>query len=291
MRSVVVFSVFSALAFGAATAAIADGAPVSLTPAPTVRDGWSGLYIGIGGGAGNVDRSGSNDKHVWQKKEKCKDSHPAPLAFAPAPACTTWEPVDYGSFSHVFSNPFGEDDWKGFGTVQVGYDRLVHDRILIGAFADVDIYAGDEDNSKSGWIKDSFEINHTWNVGGKLGFLATPKFVLYGVGGYTQASINKSVTFGYWPTLNDFDSPKGWFAGGGAEIKLRAGVSLKGEYRYADYDSLSDGKSYEWGPYGNNYCRVSGGKSWTAEEDLTIQSVRALLVFRLDEPDPPVALK
>ena len=289
MRSVVVFSVFSALALGAATAALADGAPVSLTPAPTVRDGWSGLYIGLGGGAGNVDRSGSNDKHVWKKKEKCKH-HPVPLqiAMVPPPPCT-WEEVD--SFDKVFSNPFGEDDWKGFGTIQIGYDRLVHNHVLIGAFADVDIYAGGEDGSKSKWIKDSFEINHTWNVGGRLGAFVTPKVLLYGVGGYTQASIDKSVAFKWGPTFEDFDGPKGWFAGGGAEFKLRPGVFLKGEYRYADYGSHSDSKSYEWGPHGNNYCRVSGGKSWTAEEDLTIQSVRALLVFRLDEPDKPVALK
>ncbi|MFA6141419.1 MAG: outer membrane beta-barrel protein [Hyphomicrobium sp.] len=288
MRSVVVFSVFSALALGAATAAIADGAPVSITPAPAARDGWSGLYIGLGGGASRVDHSGSNDTHVWKKKESCSkyDYYHGQCG---------WELEDY--WEHTFKNPFGEENWEGFGTIQVGYDRLIHGHLLIGAFADVDLYGGGGDSHKDYFVKDSFELSHTWNVGGRLGFLVTPKVLLYGVGGYTQAGIEKSVAFKYGPTFDDFDNPKGWFAGGGGEVKLRKGVAVKFEYRYADYGSISDGASWKSHPYDYSYCyhcdvyRKTFGADWKADDDLTVQSVRALLVFRLDEPDAPAPLK
>jgi outer membrane immunogenic protein len=128
MRSVVVFSVFSALAFGAATAALADGAPVSLTPAPTVRDGWSGLYIGAGGGAALIDRSSEVDTDVTVQKQK--------------KYCWWWYCwwANYGpSHTDSFQSLFSDDETKGFGTIQIGYDRLIQSHLLVGAFADVDI--------------------------------------------------------------------------------------------------------------------------------------------------------
>ena len=277
MRSVVVFSVFSALALGAATAAIADGAPVSLTPAPTVRDGWSGLYIGLGGGASRVDRSGSNDK----KKETCSKNH----YYVSSGKCGHNDDMWVVDDHHTSENPFGEEDWKGFGTVQIGYDHLFGTHLLIGAFADVDIYGGGEDDLNHKHIDGSFELNHTWNVGGRIGALVMPHVLLYGVGGYTQAGIDKSVDF-KWKHLDDFDTPKGWFAGGGAEVQLHRGVSLKFEYRFADYGSISDDASWTK-QKGCDWYR----KSFSADDDLEVQSVRALLVFRADEPDAPVALK
>jgi outer membrane immunogenic protein len=138
-------------------------------------------------------------------------------------------------------------------------------------------------------------VNHTWNVGGRLGFLVTPDVLLYGVGGYTRASIYNSIQVPYGPKLDDFDSPKGYFVGGGGEMKLRKGLSLKVEYRYADYGSFGDSgsESFTTHPYwcGYSKCQKEITVDSSADDDLTVQSVRALLVFRLDEPDPPVALK
>lgn len=283
----------ASLAFG--STAFADGMEGGLkgapAPAPALRDGWSGLYIGAGGGAGRIDRSGSNDKSIWGKKEHCQKGNDC------GEDGEDWEQVDYwGPIS--FPNPFSEDDWEGFGTIQIGYDRLLGDRLLIGAFADVDIYGGSGDTHKDYFIKDSFELNHTWNVGGRIGALVTPRVLLYGVGGYTRASFDKSVHFGRGPRgrkFDDFDSQDGWFAGGGAEVKLRKGVGLKFEYRYADYGSFSDGDSWASRPRYREDCnwvyRTTFGKEWTVKDDLEIQSVRAVLVFRLDEPEAPAPLK
>lgn len=286
MRSVTAFTIFLGLAFGFATQAMADGAPASAAPVAEVRDGWSGLYFGLGGGGGRIDRSGSNDTHVWEKKEKC-DKYDYYHGYC------GWELVKF--WDHTFTNPFSNDDWQGFGTVQIGYDRLVHDHLVIGAFADVDIYGGGGDENKSHFVQDSFEINHTWNFGGKLGFLVTPRLMLYGVGGYTQAGIDKSVAFKYGPTFDDFDTPRGWFAGGGGELKLRPGLSLKLEYRFADYGSVSESASWSSYPWDyQKYCEIyrkTYGADWKSDDDLEVQSVRALIVFRPDEPVKPAPLK
>ena len=283
MRSVVGFSVFSILALGAATAAVADGTPVSVSAAPAVHDGWSGLYIGAGGGGSYVDRSGSvdTDKDVEVKKLKCWWwwCH--------------WDKIyDY---SKDYSTNIDDKSWKGFGTIQVGYDRLFHDRFLAGAFADVDLYVDRNDEISGKHIDDgSLELKHAWNVGGRLGALVTPELLLYGVGGYSRASVNGSIDVHNGPTLGLGDGLHGWFMGGGGEYKLRRGIALKLEYRYADYGSFSDaGSTWDidfWKKHGDHYKSITEVNS-LVDEDLTIQSVRALLVFRLDEPDLPVALK
>ena len=285
MRSVTVFTVFSVLALGSATSAIADGTPVSLTPSPIVRDGWSGLYIGLGGGASRVDHSSRVDTDVTKQKqeEECYPVHD-PIARKWIEKCY-WKDVGKPHTKHLASL-FGDDETKGFGTVQVGYDHLLGHHLLIGAFADVDLYFGDDD--------DSFDLNHTWNVGGRFGFLVMPNVLLYGVGGYTQAGLDTSIHIPLGPKLDDFDSPKGWFVGGGGEVKLHHGLSLKLEYRYADYGSFDDQGSSTSASYWK-YCKKNYRKVTTvdssADDDLEIQSVRALLVFRLDEPEVPVALK
>jgi opacity protein-like surface antigen len=303
MRTFAVFAILTCIVLGAATQALADGDPGGGAPSVALKDGWSGLYIGAGGGAGRIDRSGSNDAHVWQEKEKCKKYDVKDVEHKNGKVVDVecgkhddkWQPLTYGSFDKTFLGPFSGDNWEGFGTVQIGYDRLVHDRLLLGAFADVDLYAGGGDESKSKFVTDSFELKNTVNVGGKLGFLLTPKFLLYGVGGYTEASVDKSVAFKYGPTFNDFDRAKGWFAGGGGEYQLRPGVSLKLEYRFADYGDISESASYQSDPhYFEKHCdwyRTTYGADWKADDDMEVQTVRALLVFRASEPDAPAPLK
>ena len=297
MRSVAVFTVFSGLALGTATSVLADGTPVSLTQAPIVRDGWSGLYIGLGGGASRVDHSSNVDSDVTTQKqeEKCYwdwDWDPKHSKKKILTKKCHWKDVGKPVTKHLASL-FDDDETKGFGTVQLGYDHLFGHHLLIGAFADVDLYFGDDNDDDHG----SLDVNHTWNVGGRLGFLLTPNVLLYGVGGYTQASLDTSIHVPPGPKLDDFDDPRGWFLGGGGEVKLHRGVSLKLEYRWADYGSFSDdgsgtstSASYSHCKKCNDYRTVTTTYA-SADDDLEVQSIRALVVFRLDEPDAPVPLK
>jgi opacity protein-like surface antigen len=289
MRSVAI-AVSSLLTLGAATSALADGMASGPAPTPVARDGWSGLYIGLGGGGSRVDASASTDTDYTFGKDKCTKGEWEKGKFV----CTKWTPV--GKPYHYSDHAsFSDDDWKPFGTIQVGYDRLFHDRLLIGAFADVDIYGGDGSSFGDKYHSASFDISHTWNFGGRLGALVRPDVLVYGVGGYTRAGGDGSFQTLGAPTLDHFDTLQGWFAGGGTEVKIRHGVALKFEYRWADYGSASaeDSLFKVLGTY-RKWCdlyRATYSADSKADVDLQVQSVRAAVVFRLDEPDRPVALK
>ncbi|MET3724707.1 outer membrane protein [Sphingomonas trueperi] len=83
-------------------------------------------------------------------------------------------------------------------------------------------------------------------VGGRLGFLAGPRTLIYAKAGYTNAQF-----------ITDYDSPAtatapalsfrqrdnydGWRLGAGAEFKLTDKVFAKAEYRYSNYGSQANG--------------------------------------------------
>lgn len=81
-------------------------------------------------------------------------------------------------------------------------------------------------------------------VGGRLGFLAGPRTLIYAKAGYTNAQF-----------ITDYDSPNstpalslrqrdnydGWRLGAGAEFKLTDKVFAKAEYRYSNYGSQANG--------------------------------------------------
>lgn len=267
--------------------ASADGV-ASLKDSPVVEEhyGWSGIYFGAGGGFSRVDRSGqtrtdrtketkSCDKKDFKDKKKCD----LPSGFAHESTVT----------SSTLSS-FDDDDWSGFGTVQVGYDRLIHHHLVIGAFADFDLY----DGGSSFQFSDghgSADLDWVWSVGGRFGALVEPRVLLYGVGGYTQAGLDGAVWINNGPTLQNDDHLDGWFAGAGTEVKVRDRISFKLEYRFADYgNSGASGTSFNDSDF---ECKAKTShkcvdddttKSWS-QMDLEVQSIRALVVYRLDHEE------
>ncbi len=304
------FGVFvaSALAFAAMTvSAMADGMGGSIKdapPAPEVYQ-WNGLSLAVGIGAGRTDTSVSVDAHKQAEKQHCHFHYGY---YDCSAYSNNWYTVA-GPWSKNIASVFEEDDWKGFGTLQVAYDRLIHDRILIGAFADIDFYIDGESAFSekyyhgSAQIDGNFDLNNVWSVGGKLGFLVTPRVLLFGVGGYTEARIDASASASFkWDGLPvhtvsmDFpDELRGWFVGGGAELKLRKDVSLRLEYRYSHFGSESVSASGHfvdgpWTIYGGDVkSRIVTDVNSHADLDMDIHSVRAALVLKLgDVHDRPV---
>lgn len=267
-----------------------------------IPDGWSGFSVGVGVGAASIDQSASAD--AW-RKDKFKKT-----------TCYWYWGCDtdyYSPKAKHLSGEVNDDSWKVFGTVQVGYDRLIHERFLIGAFADYDFYPdGDEhfsDGSKHKSLTGDIQRDGTWTVGGRLGYLVTPRVLLYGLGGYSQMNLNGDVTA-------EFDGPKfgphlptsvtlhandlqGWTVGGGIESKLDRidkRLSLKVEYRYSQFDGESvSGSDAEFKKFGWSNCWSSTEiKHWAKEkarldiDDTNIQSVRAVLVWKLQADATPV---
>jgi outer membrane immunogenic protein len=180
-----ILGVAAALILSAGQAA-ADGLPSkrqARAPVAEAGPNWNGFYIGAGIGAGAV--------------------------------------------VHELSDYYSSADSIGgegiFGTVTVGYDRVIRPGWVAGVFTDFD-FSG---------ISSDFEgvdIDHeySWSVGGRLGVLANPGTLLYGTAGYTQAEFDFAGA-----TSPTFD---GYFVGAGIETFLHQNWTLKLEYRFSQFD-------------------------------------------------------
>jgi outer membrane immunogenic protein len=166
-------------------------------PAPS----WTGFYLGAGIGAGAVVHDLS---------------------------------VDVAGTNLVNFDGIGGEGI--FGTVVVGYDRQIAPRLVAGVFFDYDFSNISTDlNVAAGLLSGSLEHQHSWSVGGRLGYLTSPATMWYGTAGYTNATFDLSSNIGSLD-LPDFS---GFFVGGGVESVLRDGWSLRAEYRFTQFDSES----------------------------------------------------
>jgi outer membrane immunogenic protein len=187
-------------------------APVSnVAPARAVN--WTGFYLGGGGGYG-----------MWNQ-ESIMEFNPSHIPLSP-------------------SNTNGGRGW--FGTVTAGFDYQFNQNIVAGLFADRDFsnINGTLSIPEAVWTGAESQ-NWSWAVGGRIGWLVTPSVLTYFNGGYTQTHFNSvSLLFPVIPTVPigqnlaaaNYD---GWFLGSGFEYQLSfmPGLSVRTEYRYADYGS------------------------------------------------------
>src|SRR5262245_28374606 len=155
----------------AATATAADlggpsnGGSFKDLPVPEVYN-WTGFLLGAGIGGGIVQYSGGVDG--------------------------TFEVTPPGTLDGI-SASISEDQAFLFGTVQVGYDWQFVPNWVICVFADFDF----NDNAKTKFndttlltsggagdalfVSGSSDIDNSWNIGGRLGFLVNPTLLFYGL--------------------------------------------------------------------------------------------------------------
>ncbi|MGH9424331.1 MAG: hypothetical protein ACRD3J_30445, partial [Thermoanaerobaculia bacterium] len=183
-------------------------------PEPVMEESWTGFYVGGGGGIGffSTDVSSSSSRtddigfcKVEDGKKKCerKKEKEGDKKFQP-----------FASLLQSQSSVADLGDEGFFGTVQLGYDKQLGQRWLIGAFVDADWYSdleADSHRSSSSALKIDLKhllkidlplsnittdtsIGMDWSisVGGRFGFLATPGTLLYVLGAYTHAELDKS---------------------------------------------------------------------------------------------------
>lgn len=269
---------------------------------------WGGVYIGGGVGAGSLDYDlwGHALKSKLTEQRLCEDIYRGICV-----PHTDWVKLDgdRDRYRHLKDIHVINDDWSIFGTVQIGIDQPMGQKLVVGAFADFDLYADSGNSFSMPWVdpndenyemaslSGNVELDSVWSVGGRIGVLVTPRFLLYGMGGYTQANIDGNLTLaldrssGTQSVSASFpDELSGYFVGGGGEIKLRDNLSLKLEYRYSDFDSVnaSASKSYMRSDVDKKYCieeRVTRGREAQAELDAELHSVRAVLVHRFNFND------
>lgn len=299
-----------ALADGYYVGSVKDTAPA---PAPEVYE-WNGLSVGAGIGVGLFDQDASGK--AWRKDKNIKKK-----------ACE-WEwhkyvrklvwDCDKHSKGDKYTDLHSQsesDKWSVFGTLQIGYDRLLTDRLLIGAFADFDFFHDNElkfsDSSRKGSLNGSVDRENMWTIGGRLGYLVTPRVLVYGLAGYSQLNLDGELDAKFSDPLGGPHSTNanvsinervdGWTVGGGVEAKLEKRLSLKLEYRYSHFDGAQAsyfdmrdgdfkkdyGKGFNYKLYDYERTIKEGAK--LDLDDTDVHSIRAVLSFKLGGHEESVA--
>ena len=186
----------------------AEGLPSlkdSLPPSASTLD-WSGPYFGASVGYGH-NRS----------KNNYKDDSPA--------SSSVLEHADGGLVSLV-----------------LGVDRQISDRVVVGAFVDLDLSAFDRGNHAE---HNALTIDRSLSIGARAGYLVRPQTLVYASGGFTRAHFSND---GWWDILANGVGPNlpgkaalnfnGYFVGLGFETRLRENLFLGAELRYAQYGQL-----------------------------------------------------
>lgn len=208
---------------------------------------WSGYYFGASGGYGH-NRS----------KNNYYDDTPDSSSVS--------ESADGGLVSLVF-----------------GVDHQIRDRFVVGVFADIDWSDIDRGSLAA---NNHLTISRGWAIGGRLGYLVSPRMMLFGTAGFTQAHFHN---YGWWdietfgPTLDGRRSKNfnGYFIGGGLEVMLGSNFFMRGEVRYADYgEEVTNSGDF----FGTNYVD---------KEDPEIITTRLGIVYKIgrDHGQPAGGLK
>jgi outer membrane immunogenic protein len=105
----------------------------------------------------------------------------------------------------------------------------------------------------TGVAADTFAVRTTWDASarGRIGFLADPSVLIYATGGaawlHVESTSNCSNALGpcspglFTPAvITDSTTKLGWTIGGGIEAMLWANWIVRGEYRYADFGTISN---------------------------------------------------
>jgi outer membrane immunogenic protein len=123
---------------------------------------------------------------------------------------------------------------EGFlGTAIVGFDYQLNSRVVVGLFVDYDFASTLSRDFTLFATTSTLEHQHTWSVGGRAGILLNPTTLWYGTAGYSQYAFDYDFSTG---ASFEFDDVKAWFVGLGVESQLGRGWSLRGEYRYTQFD-------------------------------------------------------
>ena len=164
-----------------------------------------------------------------------------------------------------------EDADGGLVSLIWGIDCMFRDRFVVGAFVDVDW-----SNIERGTTGDGMTIDRSFAIGGRVGMLVRPETLAFLTGGYTRARFDGD---GWWNIADtngdilagknkvDFD---GFFIGGGLEHRLSNNFFLRGEVRWAKYDSEI-----------TNSGVAFGGDTYVDKEDPELVTARLGLIYKL----------
>ena len=228
MKKVLLLSAATFLTFAATTALAADlPSQKAPPPAPPPPPSWTGFYAGINAG------------YFWTTDSTITQSYAdtLPGGFL-SHALTGQIPVQVSIGNHGF-----------IGGGQVGFNYQFENRFLLGLEADIQGLTGNDGTinliSRQSATSFSRGLSQIGTIRGRLGFVLTPQWLVYGTGGYAYGQGNLTANYyGPWASalqLIDSESQtlSGYAVGGGAEWLFLPNWSVKAEYLYYNLGTLT----------------------------------------------------
>ncbi len=177
----------------------------------------------------------------------------------------------YSETDGDFENTEGEGLRGGLGTIILGLDRQIGERWVIGAFVDFD-WTDISLNYSDDVVGDQeLTLDWMWAIGGRVGYLFNPSTLIYFAGGFTQAHFDSDEYYdlpgdpGVSSVTHD-----GYFVAFGLESMLTPNLFLRGEMRYAEYDSEVI-----------NTGDAGGGETFIDEAEPTVWTGRFTLTYKI----------
>jgi outer membrane immunogenic protein len=256
-------------------------APIYKAPSAVATNSWSGAYAGLGVGT----RSTRTEATVTNFTFSAGAALAATCAtFAPFGGCLTSEPLNDTAFR---VSPYLGFNWQVAPQWVLGVeaDWGVADKTttLAGVSYPVSSFMG-------GLATETFSVKTTWDASarGRVGFLTNPSVLVYATGGAAWLHAESTASCNTLPacpgfapvTITNSHTKTGWTVGGGLEAMLWGNWIARGEYRYADFGTIS-----------NTDVRTLGPNVFTVNYDLRIKTHTATfgLAYKFDWGSPVVA--
>lgn len=132
-----------------------------------------------------------------------------------------------GGYDHVSGD--GDDGKGGFAWGAAGgYDAALG-RVRLGIEGEVT-----DSTIRQRDVGVRSDIGRDLYLGARLGYVLSPRAMIYAKAGYTNARVTSRVTTGT-TTVKDSTNLDGFRAGAGVEVAISPRFYVKGEYRYSHY--------------------------------------------------------
>lgn len=282
-----------------------------------VTTSWTGLYagFGIGGGYafGSTNGGGAGEYHDYSTGVATFDA-----ALSPHVSGVFNCDADYcsGQTGAAAGNSSDQGQAGFLGRAEIGGDYQF-DRIVAGVNASFTLgdrqmsssgsgsgggsYYENEDDAVGGsgaaGSKSKVDVGNSWSLGARLGYLISDSTLLFGTVGYTQASTSikssfqgvstagiddgSNISAAYAISAKNDDWLGGYYIGTGLETMLMDHMSLKLEYRYADYGSISAAADESVEDCVAQEGCAGYGAGTKSKTSVTDQTVMATVSFRM----------
>ena len=204
-----------------------------LAPSPPPVFSWTGFYVGLNGGYG------------WQSQ-----TDPVEML------TNDITPVNLGDAIAASRGTIGDLRAQGgFAGGQLGYNYQFAPYLLVGIETDFQGSSIKDSVGPAGFtnpngtfpIVGSADVRLSWfgTVRGRIGFTAS-NWLFYGTGGFAYGNVDYRITANevgpgllFQTSMSSNSTSTGWVAGGGVEYGITRNVTVKAEYQYLDFGTVS----------------------------------------------------